>query len=124
MHVFLTTFATLLFFMMFGHFVADFPLQGQYLSDMKNRHHPNGANGAWRIGLFAHGMIHAGFVAFVTQSITLGVLEGLVHARIDYLKCEGRISLTTDQVAHVLCKVIWALAIAFMASVESVTWHN
>jgi hypothetical protein len=35
-------------------------------------------------------------------------LEALVHAAIDYGKCESWFSFHWDQILHVLAKVVWA----------------
>ncbi|HEX7906692.1 MAG TPA: DUF3307 domain-containing protein [Paraburkholderia sp.] len=101
------TFLTILFWLVVGHSLADYPLQGDFLANGKNRNTPLGKM-FWPHALFAHSMVHAGFVALFTGSITLGVAEGVVHAVTDFLKCENRISLRVDQTVHFACKVLWA----------------
>lgn len=97
----------MLFAMLVGHCLADYPLQGDFLAQGKNRNTSIGKI-FWPHALFAHSMIHAGFVAAITGSVLLGVAEAVIHAITDWLKCENRISLNTDQSIHVVCKVIWA----------------
>lgn len=96
----------ILFFLIVGHALADYPLQGDFLANGKNR---NTAIGKlfWPHALFAHSMIHAGFVAAITGQVWLGVAEAVIHAATDWLKCENRISLRTDQAVHIACKVAW-----------------
>lgn len=98
----------MLFLLVVAHFLADYPLQGPFLSEAKNRHTAVGKL-FWPHALTAHAMIHAGFVAIITGSIVLGLAEAVVHALTDFAKCESRISLNVDQLIHVGCKVLWAV---------------
>lgn len=102
-----TTFAALLFWLLVGHVVADYPMQGDFLATAKDRNSPLGKL-FWPHALSAHSLIHAGFVAFFTGSILLGLAEAVIHALTDFLKCEKRISLNADQAIHFACKVVWA----------------
>lgn len=104
-------FTTLLFLLVAAHALADYPLQGDFLAQAKNR---NTALGKlfWPHALFAHSMIHGGFVLLLTGSIWLALAEVLIHAVTDWLKCENRISLNVDQAVHIACKVAWAAAVA------------
>lgn len=104
----------MLFFLIVGHFLADYPLQGDFLATAKNRNTELGKI-FWRHALTAHAMIHAGFVAIITGSIFLGLAEALIHGYTDFLKCEGRISLNQDQAVHIGCKVLWVI-VAYLAS--------
>jgi hypothetical protein len=97
----------MLFFLIVGHALADYPLQGDFLAQAKNRNTPVGKI-FWPHALGAHAMIHAGFVTLITGSVLLGIAEAVVHAVTDWLKCENKISLNTDQAVHIACKVIWA----------------
>jgi hypothetical protein len=99
-----------LFWMLVGHALADFPLQGPFLSEAKN---PRTAIGAqfWPWALGAHGLIHGGAVALATGSVVLGLAETVLHAIIDAAKCSGHLSLHEDQLAHVACKLCWALVL-------------
>lgn len=100
-------FMHVLFFLISGHALADYPLQGDFLANAKNRNTPIGKL-FWPHALGAHAMIHAGFVALITGSILLGTAEAIAHAITDWLKCEDRISLHVDQAIHITCKVAWA----------------
>jgi len=90
-----------------GHALCDYPLQGQFLSDAKNRHKNLGEH--WLRALFAHSMIHCAMVYLVTGSTIMGLSELVIHAATDYAKCDGRITSTQDQAIHYLCKILWAV---------------
>jgi hypothetical protein len=98
--------AAMLFWLVVGHFLADYPLQGDFLATAKDR---NSALGKlfWRHALTAHAFIHAAFVALFTGSIALALCEAVIHAFTDHAKCQKRISLNADQAIHLLCKVLW-----------------
>lgn len=104
--------ATLLFLLLAAHALADYPLQGPFLSEAKNR---NTAIGKvfWPHALLAHSIIHGGFVLLLTGSVWLGIAEVCIHAATDWLKCEGRISLNVDQLIHVACKAAWVAVVAW-----------
>ena len=103
----------MLFLMIVGHYLADYPLQGNFLAEAKNRNTVLGKE-HWVHALTAHSMIHAGFVAMVTGNMWLGLAEAVAHGLTDFLKCEGKLSLNQDQAIHIGCKVIWAfLAVLF-----------
>lgn len=98
---------TVLFFLLFAHYLADFPWQNDFLAQAKN---PDTAIGKdiWKHALFGHCMIHAGLVAYFTHSVVLGLFELVIHGVTDYTKNKGRISFNTDQFIHIGCKVVWA----------------
>lgn len=100
-------FYPMIFWLIVGHALADYPLQGEFLAIAKN---PDTEIGSvfWPHALFAHSMIHAGFVAIVTGSILLGIAEAIVHGLTDLAKCGGKLTIHGDQLIHLLCKVIWA----------------
>ncbi|UGY15144.1 DUF3307 domain-containing protein [Bradyrhizobium septentrionale] len=103
-----------LFWMLIGHAVADYPLQGDWLSKAKN---PGWspvlvpAETIWPGALLAHAAIHAGAVKLATGSWLLAVAELVAHAVIDFTKCRNRIGYNTDQSLHVVCKLIWFCAL-------------
>ncbi len=104
--------ATMLFLLLAGHAIADYPLQGRFLAEGKNRHTTLGRE-YWPHALAAHAVIHGGFVVAVTGSAALGVAETVAHGITDWMKCEGHIGLNTDQAIHIACKIVWlSLAIA------------
>jgi hypothetical protein len=105
----------LVFWLIVAHALADFPLQGDYLAQAKNRHTEltkklaaAGSGTVWPWHLFYHAAIHGGAVAYVTGSIALGCAEMVAHTAIDLAKNEGKISYTTDQVLHIAFKLLWA----------------
>ena len=104
------------FLLIAGHALADYPLQGDFLANGKNRNTTIGKI-FWPHALFAHSMIHGGFVAVVTGYWWLGASEAIMHGLTDWLKCEGHISLHQDQAIHILCKVVWLLIAVNMTTV-------
>lgn len=91
-----------------GHFVADYPLQGEFLALAKNRLSPNQFC-PWYQALGAHAVIHGGFVGAITGIWWLGVAEAVAHAFIDDSKCTKKISFNQDQALHIACKVVWLI---------------
>lgn len=97
---------TLFFLLLVGHCLADYPLQGDFLAQAKNRYTETGEK-LWLWALPSHGIIHGGFVMLITGSFVLGLMETVAHCLIDWLKCENKISFGTDQWLHIACKVLW-----------------
>lgn len=91
--------------LLFGHMLADYPLQGDFLVKAK-RGVIEGC--PWWVGLLAHCWIHAGFVLLFTHSLWLMLAELVAHFIIDKLKCAGRTNMIEDQALHVGCKLVWA----------------
>lgn len=96
----------MLFMLVAAHALCDYPLQGDFLAQAKNRNTPLGKL-YWPHALAAHAMIHGGAVLLITHSLVCACLEVLLHAYTDWLKCEGRISLHIDQLIHIACKFLW-----------------
>ncbi len=101
-----------------GHALADFPLQGAFLSKHKNRHvePPDTAFGPlpsslWIYALSAHALVHAGSVWIITGSFALGITEFLVHWLIDFAKSEKWTTFHTDQFLHIFSKVAYVALI-------------
>jgi len=99
----------LFFAMLVAHALADYPLQGDFLSRAKNRHAPL-PGVPWYQALGAHAIIHGAAVALITGSTVLGLAEVVVHAVTDDLKTSGRIDYNADQAIHITAKAIWAAA--------------
>ncbi len=97
------------------HFLADYPLQGDFLAKGKNRTNPIPGIAFWH-PLTAHAAIHGGFVGVITGSAIIGVAEAIIHWITDDAKCRGWISYNTDQAIHILCKVAWALIVTYEAA--------
>lgn len=104
---FLTDPLTLFMFLMFGHFLADYPLQGDFLAKGKDPNGPFKEFFPWTHALFAHAAIHAGFVFLFTGSKWCAFFELTMHAWIDYGKCKKWIGIHIDQILHVACKVFF-----------------
>lgn len=108
-----------LFWLLVGHAVSDFPLQGTYLATAKNRHKKQQyksaavANDVWIWCLSWHALIHAGSVALVTGYVAYGLVEFLLHWLIDFGRCEEYYDFGVDQALHVGCKVAIVLAVSF-----------
>ena len=90
------------------HALADYPLQGEFLSREKNRTLPNHLI-PWYHAMGAHAVIHGVFVSLITGVWWLGVFEAIAHFVIDDDKCLGKISFNTDQMLHIGCKLVWWL---------------
>lgn len=93
--------------LLFAHALADYPLQGGFLSRAKNRWAP--IDGVpWYQAMAAHCCIHAGLVYVVTGSLACAGAELVVHFVTDHNKCAGRLSFNADQSIHLACKLAWA----------------
>lgn len=108
---------SMFFAMMCGHALADYALQNDFMANNKNRNfEPKGYNPAihgakqvfWPWVLTSHALIHGMFVALFTGSTVLGLAETAAHWLIDFGKCEKKYGINTDQVLHILSKVLWA----------------
>lgn len=89
-----------------GHFLCDYPLQGDFLSKAKNRASPI-LGVPWYQALGAHSFIHGAFVALLTGIWWLGALEASIHWLTDDAKCRGRLTFNQDQAIHIICKLAW-----------------
>jgi Protein of unknown function (DUF3307) len=98
-----------LFWLLVGHAVADFPLQNGPMAVEKCRHSVSELQKSvpWYYWLTAHALMHGGFVALFANSLVLGIAETIVHWLIDFGKCENWFGIHVDQGLHVACKVIW-----------------
>jgi len=101
------------FWLLVGHAVADFPLQAGPMATEKCRRSttPLQTSVPWYYWLSAHAVIHGGAVAWITGSLTLGLLETVVHWVIDFGKCENWFGIHVDQALHVGCKVLWCVLV-------------
>ena len=105
-----------LFLLLVGHAVCDFVLQPEAMGLGKSRRRnvrvDRGADfPPWYVWLTAHSLTHGGAVYLVSGSWELGALESLLHAGIDHLKCEERITFHQDQALHIACKIVYAFAL-------------
>lgn len=84
-----------------AHWLCDYPLQGQFLSDAKTK-------GPLRFyHLVAHSGIQGAAVAVVTGNVWLGLAEWAAHTIIDELKVRGYTTFALDQALHITCKAVW-----------------
>lgn len=91
------------FLLMFGHFLADFPLQQEYLATAKDP--TKNPIEIWTVALLAHCTIHAGIVFVLTGSMKLAMFMLGTHILIDVSKCVGFFGKTpraflVDQLFH------------------------
>lgn len=91
-----------------GHALADYPLQGPFLSEAKSPVHPIPGVPWWQ-AMGAHAVIHGGAVGLITGVWWLGLCEAALHFLIDTDKCRGRFTYNQDQGMHIACKVVWVL---------------
>jgi len=98
--------------LMAAHCLCDYPLQGDFMAQGKNRNTAIGRD-IWLMILPSHAAIHAGAVLVVTGSAAACIIEFVTHTLIDFLKCEGKITFAQDQAAHLLVK---ALIVTLMAA--------
>lgn len=113
----------LTFLLILGHFVADYPLQSDFIAKGKNRFRPVDPASippgqkpmlVWPWVLTAHAGTHAAAVYLVTGSAALAAAELVCHWVIDYGKCANRYGIHFDQGAHIACKLAWAIiAVSF-----------
>lgn len=106
-------FTSTLLLLLVAHFLADFPLQGDYMAKAKNP-----TQNKWEIWvpvMFGHCLIHAGFVYVITQQLSLAFLQFVTHWIIDVSKCRGRLSkdgakaFLIDQLSHLYVLFIIAV---------------
>ncbi len=107
----------LLFLLIAGHAVCDFPFQNETIALEKNRHSTSALQQhvPWFYWLSAHALTHGLAVGLLTGSVVLGALETLAHWAIDFGKCEKWYSVHVDQSLHVMCKVAWTLAFLYFS---------
>lgn len=103
--------------LMVGHFLCDYPLQGDFLSRAKNRANPI-PGVPWQQAMLAHCTMHAGAVGLLTNSPWLAAAEFAVHWVTDDLKCRGKINFNHDQAIHTASKFGWACWAVMAAVVQ------
>ncbi len=105
----------------FGHCIADYGLQSNFMAIAKDRHSELGKQ-YWKTVLSAHSATHAGSVGLVLHIIAgtswnvataFGVAEFAVHFLIDFGKCEEWYNFHVDQGLHIACKALWAMIVCF-----------
>lgn len=101
------------FLLFVGHFIADYPLQGDFLAKAKNWKTPIPGI-RWTHAMTAHCTIHAGFVFIITGMPLLALIEFVVHFATDYAKCSEWIDFDTDQAIHLLTKTFLCFIMLLM----------
>ena len=111
----------MLFYLLAGHALADYPLQNDSIALCKCRKctHPAQATVPWYYWLTAHAMVHGAIVGIILRwygvpeqlAMTVALIEVVVHWFIDLGKCEKLYNIHVDQGLHMICKVIWWLAV-------------
>ncbi len=102
-----------LFMLLVGHALADFVLQPEAMGYGKNRNSEihnkeQSLFPHWMYWMTGHSLIHGGMVFLITGNVLLGLIETVSHWVVDFLKCEGRLTLHQDQAIHVAFKVAYA----------------
>jgi hypothetical protein len=105
------------FYLLAGHALADFALQGDAMAACKCRKssHPAAVGVPWYYWLTSHTLLHGGIVAAVVRAygyeqhvaVGFGIAEAVVHWIIDYAKCARLFGIHVDQFLHVACKAVW-----------------
>ena len=99
----------LLILLILGHFLADFPLQGDRMAVEKCP--GKDVTLDWRWWLSAHAGTHGFVVSVLTGIPLLGVAEMISHGLIDFGKCRFGYKLIVDQAMHWVCKLIWVACV-------------
>lgn len=98
-----------------GHALADYPLQGEFLSVCKNRHllhklqDPSRPRSIWPWCLTSHALLHAVMVWVITGCFVVGLVELVLHWIIDFIKCENWTNFHQDQTLHLICKIAYVI---------------
>lgn len=113
----------MLFYLLAGHALMDYALQGDAMAvcKCKGAKHPAADAVPWYYWLTAHTLLHGATVAVVVRwygygeqvAIGLGLTETVIHWVIDYGKCSGWFGIHLDQFFHVLCKVAWVTLLGY-----------
>lgn len=97
-----------------GHALCDYPLQGEFLAQGKNRHTNPGSG--WIKAMTAHCLIQSGMVYVVAGilfsspwALWFAIAEFAIHFATDFAKCEGWINSDIDQAIHYACKILWGV---------------
>ena len=100
----LTNYFNLLILLLMSHMIGDFVLQSSVMAEGKNPAKNNAIDSIW--WLTAHGATHGLLVILVTGIPLLGLLEMVMHCSIDHGKCIKLYTFNTDQLLHIICKIV------------------
>jgi hypothetical protein len=100
------TYIDILVMLLMGHYIFDWVLQKEFLSLAKN---PDSGmkEVPWYQAMTAHCYLHAGTVYLITHRFEFFIVEFVVHFITDYCKCKKYISMNTDQLIHICCKLLY-----------------
>ena len=102
-----------IFLLLAGHALMDYPMKGEFLSTCKNRHllilrnDPTRPVQIWPWCMTAHCILHAAAVWAITGCFILCLVELALHWLIDLAKCEGKTTFVQDQFLHCICKIAY-----------------
>ncbi len=107
----------MLFYLIAGHMLMDFALQGDAIATCKCRsaNHPLQKSVPWYYWMLAHCFLHGAMVGVILQwfgvdvsiAIAFAILETIIHTLIDICKCAKYFGIHTDQALHIGCKIVW-----------------
>jgi hypothetical protein len=107
----------MLFFLLAGHALMDYALQGDAMATCKCRRstHPAQQGVPWYYWLTAHALTHGLAVGVLLRwagydwnlAVGFALAETVAHWLIDLGKCERLYNIHVDQLLHILCKVAW-----------------
>ncbi|MDP9813851.1 hypothetical protein J2W42_006727 [Rhizobium tibeticum] len=96
-----------------AHWLCDYPLRGQFLSNAKQ------SRPIRVYHLIAHSGIQGAGVAVVSGSIWLGLAGWTTHATIGEAKVTGRTTFAQDHALHIACKAVWMLFLVLSAKLSA-----
>jgi hypothetical protein len=113
----------IIFYLIVGHFLADFSLQTDIIAKFKNpnlnEEAVNSTGVPWYYWMLAHCSIHGMLVGLILGIWWIGLLEIIIHFAIDYSKCKKIINIHHDQFLHLIWKIIWfILALPYFIGVN------
>lgn len=100
-------------YLLAGHALCDYALQTDFIAQNKC---PNNTKQIvpWFYVMSAHCLIHAGAVALITGYGAFACVEFVTHFHLDITKCENKINIHEDQLAHIFCKLMYAASFLFI----------
>lgn len=96
----MVAFLVTLWWLLVGHAIGDFAGVSE--------HAPRTDDTPWYYHLTGHAALHGGIVTLFTGNPFLGMLESVLHWLIDFARNEGLVCVHSEQLLHVLCKLLWA----------------
>lgn len=95
-----------------GHLVADYVFQTDSIALGKNNTLDPAKFGVnWYYWMASHAATHSLIVYVLTMNIWACLFELVSHFAIDYFKCNKKYGLHTDQLLHIVCKLVIVVGI-------------